>query len=96
MVDEASPLEWDEAKSLKNRRERGFGFEVASEIFQGPVLELEDQRRDYGERRFLAIGQVEENFLAIVYTWRGARRRVISARRAKRGKRDAYRQAYPG
>ena len=96
MVDEALPFEWDEAKSKENRRTRGFGFEVASEIFKGPVLELEDRRRDYGEPRFLAIGQIEDTFFAIVYTWRGAHRRIISARRAKRKERDAYRQTYPG
>ena len=95
MVDGALAFEWDEAKSTRNRVERGFGFDLASEIFKDLVLVLEDGRRNYGERRFLAIGQVEEELFAVVYTWRGVRRRIISARRAKRRERDAYRQAFP-
>ena len=31
MVDEALAFEWDEAKSTRNRIERGFGFDLASE-----------------------------------------------------------------
>jgi uncharacterized DUF497 family protein len=50
-------------------------------------------RRDYGERRIQAIGQANEDVLFVVYTWRGAMRRIISARLANRRERDAYRKA---
>jgi uncharacterized DUF497 family protein len=95
MVDEALLFEWDEAKSARNLRERGFSFDLPSHMFKDRVLEIEDRRRDYGERRFLAIGQVEGEIFALVYTWRGTIRRIISARRAKRKERDAYHQADP-
>lgn len=39
---------WDPEKSEVNLRERGFDFEFASRIFDGPTLEKEDRRHDYG------------------------------------------------
>ena len=59
-------FEWDEAKSLWNLRERGFDFEAASHIFLGPVLERDDRRRDYGERRIKAIGEWSSKVYAVI------------------------------
>lgn len=87
-------FEWDEAKSEANLRERGFDFAYAALIFEGPTLEWDDTRRDHGERRIRVIGRVEEDVLFVVYTWRGAARRIISARLANRRERDAYRKAF--
>ena len=88
-------FEWDEAKSQGNLEKRGFDFEYAARIFQaGDRLEYEDQRRHYGERRMVAIGKVESEILFVVYTWRGASRRIISARLASRRERNAYRQTF--
>jgi uncharacterized DUF497 family protein len=47
---------WDEAKSAANLRERGFDFAFATLVFDQPTVVVEDRRRDYGERRFVAIG----------------------------------------
>jgi uncharacterized DUF497 family protein len=46
-------FEWDEAKSNANLKERGFDFDFASLVFDGPTLEVEDRRREYGERRIV-------------------------------------------
>jgi uncharacterized protein len=86
-------FEWDEAKSESNLRERGFDFAYAALIFEGSILEWDDARRDYGERRIQAIGRVEEDILFVVYTWRGLARRINYARLANRSERDDYRQA---
>jgi len=96
MVDEALLFEWDEAKSAKNLRERGFDFEFVTAIFHGPVVDEEDRRRDYGEQRFTATGEIEGRFFVAVYTWRGDRRRIIFARPASRRERDDYRKAFAG
>ncbi|MFP4004506.1 MAG: BrnT family toxin [Alphaproteobacteria bacterium] len=85
--------EFDEAKSLRNIDDRGFDFDFASRIFEGPIIEFEDNRRDYGEERFIAIGRVDDIYLTVVYTWREHRRRIISARKASRKERDVYDQA---
>lgn len=88
-------FEWDEAKSARNRLDRGFGFDYAAQIFAGSVIEEQDRRRDYGESRTVATGEFAGDIFVVVYTSRGDRRRVISARRAKRRERDAYRKAIP-
>ena len=87
-------FEWDEAKSEANLRSRGFDFAYASLVFDGPVLEMTDERENYGETRIQVIGQVDEDVLFLVYTWRGDTRRIISARLANRRERDVYRQAF--
>ena len=50
------PCSWDERKSPRHLRDRGVDFGVAPLIFDGPTLEREDTRRDYGERRVVAVG----------------------------------------
>jgi len=87
-------FEWDETKSEETLRKRGFDFAYASLIFDGAVLEMNDDRVDYGEARIQAIGQADATVLFVVYTWRGKTRRIISARLAKRRERDVYRQVF--
>ena len=85
-------FEWDEAKSRWTRDTRGFGFDVAALVFDGPTVEVIDERRDYGEERIIAIGRVEREILTVVFTDRGDIRRIISARRANRQERMLWRQ----
>lgn len=89
-------FEWDEAKSEANLRERGFDFAYAAGIFDGPLLEVDDTRADYGERRVQAIGKVGHDLLFVVYTWRGDIRRIISARLANRKERNIYGKVFGG
>jgi uncharacterized DUF497 family protein len=87
-------FEWDEDKSEANLRNRGFDFAYAALLFDGPILEIDDERENYGERRIQVIGQVDDDVLFVVYTWRNDARRIISARLANRRERDVYRQAF--
>jgi uncharacterized protein len=77
-------FEWDEAKSQRTLKERGFSFEYAARIFLGPTLERRDERREYGEVRVQAIGRVADDILFVVYTDRGDTRHLISASLANR------------
>ena len=86
-------FEWDEAKNEANMSKHGIDFDDAIGIFNHRVLEHEDRRRDYGELRTRVIGILGGRELVIVYTMRGEVRRIISARRARRDERRAYRQA---
>ena len=86
---------WDARKSGKNLRERGFDLEFATQIFGRPTLERVDDRRDYGERRVVALGEAQGNMLTVVYTDRvetdgEINRRIISARKSNRREREAY------
>ena len=89
---------WDARKSDRNLRERGFDFEFASQIFDSPTLERADTRRDYGERRVIALGKAQDIPLTVVYTDRAeaggeVSRRLISARKSDRHERQAYKKA---
>src|SRR5437667_3313046 len=48
-----------------------FRFRLRCPHLLGPTLEKEDDRRDYGEVRMQAIGQVGDDVLFVVYTDRG-------------------------
>jgi uncharacterized DUF497 family protein len=91
-------FEWDEDKSDTNLAERGFDFAFASLIFDGPTVEVEDRRLDYGERRVVAIGVADGLQVTVVYTDRHqtrgqVTRRIISARRSNRHERKIYQEA---
>jgi uncharacterized protein len=88
-------FEWDATKNAANIAKHGIDFEDAIRIFDGPVLQQADARRDYGEARIIAVGVVDDRELVVVYTMRGAYQRIISARRAHSRERKAYREAYP-
>ncbi len=79
---------------MANLRRHGVDFKIVSRIFEGPILERRDDRLDYGESRWIAIGMVSGTELTVCYTDRGERRRVISARRANRDEREAFYRAF--
>jgi hypothetical protein len=85
-------FEWDSRKEAENIRERGIDFIVGSLIWDSPVYERVDARQDYGEIRLVGFGDVEGDVLAVVYTWRGIKRRIISVRKADRRERRLYRE----
>jgi uncharacterized DUF497 family protein len=65
------------------------------------MWEREDSRRDYGERRILATGLVEDIELTVCFTDRVLAsaivvRRIISALRNNRRERQAHWQAIKG
>ena len=88
---------WDRRKSAQNHRDRGFDFEFATLVFEGPTLEREDDRRDYGETRVVAIGLAQGIALTVVFTDRAEAgavvRRMISARLSNHRERQAYFEA---
>jgi uncharacterized DUF497 family protein len=89
-------FEWDPAKETRNIVERGLDFTTASRIWDGPVVEQVDQRRDYGETRSIATGLTNGSILVVVYTWRGGHRRIISARKANSRERQRFQNEIAG
>lgn len=83
-------LEWDTDKNARNIRERGIAFEIAVDFEWPTALVLEDTRRDYGERRFRAMGAISQRLYVLVFTLRNDTIRVISLRRANKREEAAY------
>ena len=78
-------FEFDPEKSEENVRNRGLSFEFAPLIFEGPFIEEQDARIDYGETLFVATGPISEfgnRVFVVVYMWRDGIRRIISFRKA--------------
>jgi len=82
--------EWDKKKEDENIKKHGLDFETATLIWESITLTELDGRFDYGEERFVAVGEVDERAIAVVFTWRQANRRIISARKASRDERKRY------
>jgi hypothetical protein len=75
--------DWDPAKAQTNLRKHKVSFLIACEVFKDDLrLERPDTSSEYGEERWIVIGRVEQMILFVVYTQRGKRTRLISARRA--------------
>ena len=78
-------MEWDLVKSNLCQNSRKFDFAYVVSIFLDPTLVVEhDQRWDYGEERFRALGLIDEKVFVVVFTRRHKAIRIISARRANR------------
>ncbi len=83
-------FEWNEQKRLSNLQKYGIDFIRAYQIFDGFTVEFGDNRYDYGEDRYIAVGEINGQILTVVYTYRGDVIRLISARQATRYERNLY------
>lgn len=84
-------FDWDDAKAAANKIKHGIDFAVASHVFKEVfAIERLDDRRDYGEERYIIIGMVESRLLSVVYTMRDDTIRIISARGATPNEQRQY------
>ncbi len=83
-------FEWDARKAAANRRKHGIDFADAATVLHDElaVTILDD---DSNEDRFVSIGaDALGRIIVVVFTWRGRRIRLISARRATARERRGY------
>ncbi|HEY1979066.1 MAG TPA: BrnT family toxin [Xanthobacteraceae bacterium] len=59
------------------------------------MLVAEDTRRNYGDRRFIALGEYDGEVIRLVFTERDRNIRIISAWKASRNDRKNYQKARP-
>lgn len=87
-------FEWDDNKNRVNIRKHGIDFADAADIFNHPVLTLLDDREDYGEERWVALGWIKAIVGVVVYVERdGDAIRIISARKANKHEVRRYEQS---
>jgi uncharacterized DUF497 family protein len=84
--------DWDPAKARQNRRKHGVDFADAIGVFYDEQAIWEKDESSEREQRFCKIGMdFLGRLLVVIYTYRGEKIRVISARRAtKREERQYY------
>jgi uncharacterized DUF497 family protein len=75
-------ISYDLTKREKTLAERGLDFEDAIAVFGGLTVEVEDVRKEYGERRVLCFGLLDGRLVVVGYTPRGSVRHVFSMRKA--------------
>jgi uncharacterized DUF497 family protein len=81
-------FEWDSNKSESNARKHGISFQETVSVFDEPFLKVSSDRS--GEARWLALGQSQGRIIAVIYTERNGRIRIISARMARKYEREIY------
>jgi len=81
-------ISFDPAKRERTLAERGLDFADAAVVFQGLTLEVEDRRRDYGEKRIICYGTLAGRLVVVGYTPRGAVRHIFSMRKANVREKD--------
>src|SRR6202022_2725144 len=86
-------FEWHADKRQANIARHGIDFEDAIALWEGPVVEVPSFQAHHGEARVLATGLCAGRVITVVFTWRGSKRRIISARVASKDERKHYHQA---
>ena len=75
-------ISYDLSKREQTLKERGLDFEDTRIVFGGLTVEVEDTRRDYGEKRIICFGILAGRLVVVGYTPRGAVRHIFSMRKA--------------
>lgn len=87
-------FEWDNRKAEANWLKHRIDFMDAIDLFREPHLTYRSEYEP--EPRFVSVGWIKGQAVAVVWTPRGENiRRVISARSARREERTRYRQSFP-
>ncbi|MEK7729421.1 MAG: BrnT family toxin [candidate division KSB1 bacterium] len=88
-----SEFEWDEKKAKSNIRKHGVSFEEATEAFLDPFYKNGEASVDDEERDYIIGYSLSLRLLLVVYTERGRRNRIISARLATNAEKKSYEEA---
>ena len=74
-------FEWDKKKNIANQKKHLISFEEASAVFERPILKARDDKKDYGEVRYLVHGELtlekSDIVVVLVTTMRGKKVRII-------------------
>lgn len=82
--------EWDESKRAANRAKHGVDFIAAERFEWATAIEAMDNRFDYGEERWVALGLIDNRLHVLIYSRRRESVRLISLRRANSRERKYY------
>ena len=81
--------EYDNNKSLSNKKKHGIDFEEAKLLWNDDRM-IEITTSYENEERFINIGKINTKFYTIVTTYRGEKIRIISVRRARKKEIEIY------
>jgi uncharacterized DUF497 family protein len=85
---------WDLKKNDSNILKHGIDFNDAIEMFNFPMLTCIDNRKNYGEERWVGIGFLKGIIAVIIFTEDDDRNviRIISVRKATKDESKSFKQ----
>ncbi len=83
-------FEWDKKKNQLNYEKHGLSFEDAELVLASKTITFEDDREDYGEERFITLGELKSRVIVVVHTQRNFVTRIISMRKANEREKKIY------
>jgi uncharacterized DUF497 family protein len=75
-------ISFDPVKRAVTLAERGLDFADAELVFSGVTVDIEDTRKDYGEKRVICYGLLDGRMVVVGYVPRGEVRHIFSMRKA--------------
>jgi uncharacterized DUF497 family protein len=82
--------DWDPGKAAANVVKHGVAMDEVRASDWDTAIVSEDRRYEYGEARFVAIGEIGARLHVLTFTPRGEAVRVISLRKANRRETRIY------
>ncbi len=82
--------EWDETKRKTNLSKHGVDFAAVEFFVWEEALVIPDNRKNYGETRFLAFGPIGDRLYCVAFSVRGENIRIISLRKANSREVEIY------
>ena len=83
-------ITFDPGKRARTLAERGLDFAEAVYVFESDTIEIDDTRRDYGERRVVCYARLHGRLIVLVYVPRGDTRHIISMRKGNARERRRF------
>jgi len=83
-------FEWDENKRFINLQRHGIDFADVWQVFEIETHTIIDDRFDYGEIRYLSLGLLFGEVIAVTYTETDEITRIISARKSEKYEQETY------
>jgi uncharacterized DUF497 family protein len=81
---------WSEQKRAINIKAHHLDFADSPRVFEGTTFTFEDDRFDYGEKRFVTLGLLAGVAVSIVHTEYEHEIRIISFRKATKREEAIY------
>jgi uncharacterized DUF497 family protein len=81
---------FDPDKDTRNIAKHGISLARAEDMDMAAALVRKDDRFDYGETRYIAFGEIEDELHCLIFTFRGRGVRAISLRKANKKESSPY------
>jgi uncharacterized DUF497 family protein len=83
-------IAFDPEKEARNVAKHGISLTRAEEMDMAAAIIRADERFDYGEKRYIAFGDIDDALHCLVFTFRGTKVRAISLRKANKREISRY------